>query len=102
MPRKRKIEYGTDSLPSEMELVLGIVFFTVWLGASIAYYWGVLGEIERLLAALAPWGVKPDDSAFRPILDMAIRLAPLVGLPVAFRAWSWTRRVILRALSGAF
>jgi len=85
-----------------MEWALGLLFFTVWVGASIGFYWGVLGEIERLFAAFAPLGVKPADSAFRPILDMALRLAPLTGLPVAFRAWRWARRVILRRLSAAF
>ena len=102
MPRRQKIDFWTDSLPSEMEWALGFLFFAVWGGASIAYYWGLLGEIERLFAAFAPLGIKPEESAFRPILDMAIRLAPVIGLPIAFRAWRCARRVILRRLSAAF
>ena len=85
-----------------MEWALGIFFMGVWVFASIGYYWGILGQIERLVDAFAPLGVKPDESAFRPILDMALRLAPFVGFPVAFRAWRWTRGLLLRSISGAF
>jgi hypothetical protein len=102
MPRRRKIDFWTDALPLEMEWALGFVFLAVWAVATVAYYWRVLGEIDQLLAAFAPLGIKPDESAFRPLLDMASRLAPFIGLPIAFAAWRWTRAALLRALSRAF
>lgn len=91
-----------DSLPTEMEWILGLVFLLVWIGASLGYYWAILGRIDHLVAAFAPLGIKPDDSAFLPLLEMGIKLAPFVGLPVAYRAWRWSRQMILRSFSGAF
>lgn len=102
MPRRRKIELWNDLLPWEMEWALGLLFLAAWLGASIGYYWNVLSELERVVAAFAPLGVRPDEAAFRPLLDMALRLAPLAGLAIAFRAWRWTRRLLLRALMAGF
>ena len=102
MPRRRKMDFWTYALPLEIEWALGLVFLAVWVVAAFAYYWRVLGEIDQLLAAFAPLGTKLDESAFRPLLDMAIRLAPIIGLPVAFSAWRWTRAALLRALSRAF
>lgn len=91
-----------DSLPIEWEGALGAFFVVVWVGASLTYYWAILGRVDQLVAAFAPLGIKPDDSAFLPLLEMGIRLAPFVGLPVAYRAWRGTRKMILRSFSGAF
>lgn len=102
MPRKRKTDFWADALPSEMEWVLGILFLGVWVFASIGYYWGILGQIERLMDIFVPLGVKPDESVFRPMLDMAFRLAPLVGFAVAFRAWRWARGTLLRSVAAPF
>jgi len=82
--------------------MLGLFFLLVWLGASVAYYWAILDRVNQVVAAFAPLGIKPDESAFLPLLEMGIRLAPFVGLPVAYRAWRWTRQMILRSFSGAF
>ena len=102
MPRRRKVDFWTDALPLQMEWALGLVFLTVWVVASFAYYWRVLGEIDQLLEAFAPLGIKLDESAFRPLLDMAIRLAPFIGLPIAFASWRWTRAALLLALSQVY
>ena len=102
MRRRRKTDFWADPLPMEMEWILGLVFLIVWIGASLGYYWAILGRIDHLVATFAPFGIKPDDSAFLPLLEMGIRLAPFVGLPVAYRAWRWTRQMILRSFSGAF
>lgn len=102
MPRKRKPDFWMDSLPMELEWMLGLFFLAVWIGASLGYYWAILGRINEIIAAFAPLGVRPDDSAFLPLLEMGIKLAPFAGLPVAYRAWRWSRKMILRSFSGAF
>lgn len=91
-----------NTLPVEMEWILIVLFVVVWLGASLAYYWAIHGRLDHLVAAFGPLGIKPNNSAFVPLLEIGIRLAPFVGLPVAYRTWRWTRHMILRSLFGTF